>query len=179
MTRVRKRPLFLLLMGLLCLAFLLPTPLQAREKDKKTDTKPLVLVINYPYQIWSIGASKIHVCLFTPDFKPAQGAEVEVDGKKVATADKNGVAIFEMKPGARRSHNLVATLKGKEDSYIVRKVFSCNTRTASFRTDQVYVYTDRGVYSPGQDILIRLIAWELTGDYVPLPNKKIQMMLER
>lgn len=178
MTRLEKRPLFFLLLGLLCLAFLSPAPLYAREKDKKTDEKPLILVINYPYQIWSIGASKIHVCLFTPDFKPAQGAEVEVDGKKVATADQNGVAIFEMKPGARRSHSLVATLKGKEDTYRVRKAFSCNTRTASFRTDQVYVYTDRGVYSPGQDILLRLIAWELTGDYAPISKAKVQMMLQ-
>ena len=145
------------------------------EKMKK---EPLILIINYPYQIYSNDPTKIHLTLFKPDFTPAKGAKVTVNGKSVGEADKNGVCIFEYTPGSNKSHNLVATLKEKNKTYEVAKNFSCNSRTVSFKADRLYIYTDRGVYNPGQDILIRSIAWELKGEYSPVPNAKIQLLLQ-
>jgi len=139
---------------------------------------PLILIINYPYQIWSNDPTKIHLTLLKPDFKPAIGAVVKVDEKKVGKTDKNGVLIFDYKPGGNESHILFATLRQEEKTYEVIKNFSSNSRTVSFKADRVYVYTDRGVYNPGQNILIRIIAWQLKGEYTPVPNANIQLLLQ-
>ncbi len=147
------------------------------EKDKP-DFEPLVLVINYPYQIWSNDPTKIHLTLFKPDFSPARGARVSVNEKFMGKTDKHGVCIFDYVPGSGESHNLEATLKEGKKTYKVFKNFACNARTVSFKVDRLYIYTDRGVYNPGQDILIRAIAWQLKGEYAPLPNAEIQLLLQ-
>ncbi len=138
----------------------------------------LILIINYPYQIWSNDPTKIHLTLFKPDFIPARGAKVVVNGKSVGKADKNGVCIFDYIPGSNQSHNLVATLKEKKKTYEVIKDFSSYSRTVSFKADRVYVYTDRGVYNPGQNILVRIMAWQLKGEYSPIADAKIQLLLQ-
>ena len=150
-----------------------------KEPDKnKAAPKPLVLIINYPYQIWHTDTSKIHVVLFTPHFKPAAGAVVKVAGKEVGKTDDNGVCIFDFKPGARRARILTAELKSGGKTYRVTKSFRCNSRTVSFRSEQLYVYTDRGVYNPGQDVLIRLMAWELKGEYAPIADGKVEILFQ-
>jgi uncharacterized protein YfaS (alpha-2-macroglobulin family) len=146
--------------------------------EEEMKKEPLVLVINYPYQIYSNDPTKIHVTLFKPDFTPAKGAKVVVNKKDVGKADKNGVCIFDYVPGSNESHVLVATLKEKGKTYEIVKSFSCNSRTVSFKADRLFVYTDRGVYNPGQDILIRIIAWQLKGEYAPVPNAKVQLLLQ-
>jgi hypothetical protein len=147
------------------------------EKDK-SEFEPLVLVIDYPYQIWSNDPTKIHLTLFKPDFKPAYGAKVTVNGKFVGKADKNGVCIFDYIPGSGESHDLEATLKEGKKTYKVFKNFACNSRTVSFKADRLYIYTDRGVYNPGQEILIRAIVWQLKGEYSPIPGADIQLLLQ-
>ena len=140
--------------------------------------EPLILIINYPYQIWSSDPTKIHLTLFKPNFKPAVGAVVKVDKKRVGKTDKNGVLIFDYKPGSNENHTLVATLKQGKKSYKVTKHFSSFSRTVSFKADKIYVYTDRGVYNPGQDILVRIIAWQLKGEYTPVPDADVQLLLQ-
>ena len=148
------------------------------KKAKKAVEKPLVLVINYPYQITGSAMTKIHTTLLKPDFKPAAGAVVKVNGKKMGTADENGTCIFDYKPGANKSHRLKATLVEKGRRYVVRKTFSSNARTASFRSDQLFVYTDRAVYNPGDSILIRLLAWELLANYTAIDKAEISLLLQ-
>jgi len=150
------------------------------EKMKKETIKneQLVLIINYPYQIWSNDPTKIHITLFKPDFTPAVGAEVKINDKPVGKADKNGVCIFDYTPGSNQNHTLVATLKEGKKRYEVVKNFACNSRTVSYKADRLYVYTDRGVYNPGQDILIRIIAWQLKGEYSSVPDAKIQLLFQ-
>ena len=138
----------------------------------------LVLIINYPYQIWSEEPTKIHLTLFKPDFKPAVGAEVTVNDRPVGQADENGVCIFDYEPGANENHRLVATLEEENKIYQVDKSFSSNSRIASFRADRLYVYADRGVYNPGQDILVRIIAWQLKGEYGPVSDAKIELLFQ-
>jgi hypothetical protein len=147
------------------------------EKDKDR-IEPLVLIINYPYQIWSNDPTKIHLTLLKPDFRPAKNAIVTVDEKKVGKTDKNGVCIFDYMPGSNRNHKLTATLKEKGKTYKVFKEFACNARTVSYRVDRLFIYSDRGVYNPGQDILIRAIAWQLKGEYSPVPEEEIQLLLQ-
>jgi len=64
----------------------------SREKMNK---EQLILIINYPYQMWSGEATKIHLTLFKPAFRPAVGAEVSVNDQPVGKADENGVCIFD------------------------------------------------------------------------------------
>jgi len=151
---------------------------QRDDMKKKIIKEPLVLVINYPYQIWSNDPTKIHLTLFKPDFTPAKGAKIAINDKTIGKADKNGVFIFDFVPGSNQSHKLVATLKEGKKTYEVVKSFSSYARTVSFKADRIYVYTDRGVYNPGQDILIRIIAWQLKGEYSPVPNAKVQLLLQ-
>ena len=86
----------------------------SREKMKK---EQLVLIINYPYQIWSNEPTKIHLTLFKPDFKPAVGAEVSVNEQPVGKADENGVCIFDYEPGTNQDHRLAAILKEEDKIY--------------------------------------------------------------
>ena len=135
-------------------------------------------VLNYPYQITGSGITKIHLCLFKPDFTPAKGAEVTVNQKPAGTADENGVVIFEYTPGSGGSHQLEAVLRKEKATLRFSTAFRCNGRTESFRSDQLYVYTDRGLYNPGDTILCRLIAWELLEDYRAIPGAEISLLLQ-
>jgi hypothetical protein len=151
----------------------------AREgKAKPAGNGPLILVMNYPYQITGSAKTKIHAVLFKPDFSPAAGAVAKVNGKEVCRADDNGTCIFDYVPGENKSHSLVATLKEGGKSYRVVKSFASNARTASFRSDQLFVYTDRGVYNPGDNILVRVMAWELLGDYSALDRAKVKLLFQ-
>ncbi len=157
-------------------AFLLAPPASAQDRKEPADA--LHLVMNYPYQIWATGTTRIHVCLYTPDFRPAKGAKVTVNDKEVGTADEHGVCIFDYTPANSEQHRLVAEWKEGDRTHRVQKSFACNSRTESYRSEQVYVYTDRGVYNPGQSIRVRTIAWELTGGYAPLKDAKLQFLLQ-
>ncbi|MBN2736530.1 MAG: hypothetical protein JXR70_06075 [Spirochaetales bacterium] len=138
----------------------------------------LIMVINYPYQIWSQDSTKIHTTFFMPDFKPAKGAEVFVDGRFIGRSDGNGVMIFDLVAGNNSAHLLKARLNANGKVYGVDKSFSSNARTESFRVERVFVYTDRGVYNPGQEILLRVLAWELTGEYRPLVESPVEVYLQ-
>ncbi len=159
-------------------SFYSQTAFSERRPRKKIKTNPLVLVINYPYQIWSNDPTKIHLSLFKPNFKPAVAAKVSVNKKFIGKTDKNGILIFDYKPGNNNSHALDASLKEGKRKYEVFKTFASNSRTVSYRADKLYVYTDRGVYNPGQNILIRCMAWQLKGEYSPVPGAKIQLLLQ-
>ncbi|MBM4354548.1 MAG: hypothetical protein FJ109_12290, partial [Deltaproteobacteria bacterium] len=176
------RLLVLVLAVLLVVTELASIGAQEREGKEagaaKTKVEPLILVINYPYQITGQASTKIHVTLFKPDFSPAAGAEVKVNKKKVGVSDGNGTCVFDFVPGEGQTHVLTAQLDSKGGKYRVRKSFSSNARTESFRSDQLFVYTDRAVYNPGDEILVRMLAWELMADYKAIPNAEISVMLQ-
>ena len=150
----------------------------AKKKAVVMKTERLALVMNYPYQITGEGKTRIHVVLFTPDFEPAAGAVVKVNGKKVGVADEHGTCIFDYVPGANSAHKLVATLNKGGTRYRVTRHFQSNARTQSFRSDQLFVYTDRGVYNPGDTIHVRMLAWELLGNYTALPGAEVTVLFQ-
>ena len=138
----------------------------------------LLMFINYPYQIWSDDPTKIHLTMFLPDFTPAENALVKVNGKVVGEADENGTCIFDYVPGSNKKHVINAAVKKDGKTYQLTKNFSSNSRTASFKLDKLYVYTDRGVYNPGQEIYARIIAWKLKGEYSPVSKAEIQLFFK-
>ncbi len=155
-----------------------PPDEEAKVAKKALKRGRLALVMNYPYQITGEGKTKIHVTLFTPDFKPAAGAVVKVNKKKVGVADENGTCIFDYVPGSNSGHSLVATLTKGGTRYKVTKGFQSNARTQSFRSDQLFVYTDRGVYNPGDTIHVRMLAWELLGAYTAIPGAEVTILFQ-
>ncbi|MBW1870629.1 MAG: hypothetical protein JRJ19_01100, partial [Deltaproteobacteria bacterium] len=51
-------------------------------------------------------------------------------------------------------------------------------RTGSFESRNLFVYTDRGVYRPGETVLVRTIAWNLRGEFKPIRQAKIETLLK-
>ena len=129
-------------------------------------------VVNYPYQITGAGETNIHLSLFHDDFRPAVGSEITVNGNPVGKCDATGTCIFRFRPGSGSQHTLAA-------GGTILMGFACNARTESFRSDHLFVYTDRGVYNPGTRVLIRLLAWELLGEYSALAERTVEIFLER
>jgi hypothetical protein len=168
------------LMNIFCIMFLILPAVFVFSSGKQEikEENRLVMVINYPYQIWSADPTKIHLTLFKPDFSPAKGAEVKVNDKVFGRSDTNGVCIFDYVPGNEESHKLEAELVERGVRYREIKVFSCGSRTASFKAERLYVYTDRGVYNPGQRMFVRIIAWALKGEYAAIPNAEIQLLFQ-
>lgn len=162
---------------IIILTFISPSLFAKGDQEVKEEAQ-LACVINYPYQIWSDEPTKIHVTLFLPDFTPAKGAIVKVNDKEMGKADKNGTCIFDFVPGSESGHELKAELIHKGTKYKVTKQFSCNSRTVSFKAERLYVYTDRGVYNPGQDIFVRLVAWELKKEYTPVAQASVQLLFQ-
>ncbi len=162
------------------LAFLVAVPPQlclARPHPTQS-SKPLALVVNYPYEIAGDGETFLHVVLHTPNMKPAAGAVVRVDGKEMCRADAHGTCIFRFRPGSGNLHRLMARLKRAGVVYEVSHGFACNARTQSFRTDHLFVYLDRGVYNPGDTVHVRLIAWQLLGAYTPIEGADVDVLLQ-
>ena len=159
-------------------AFAGPKDEEAKPPSKYVKKGRLALVMNYPYQITGEGKTKIHLTLFTPEFEPAAGAVVKVNDKKVGVADENGTCIFDYVPGANSAHVLYARHKTGGTLYEVRKSFQSNARTQSFRSDQLFVYTDRGVYNPGDTIHVRMLAWELLGAYTAIPGAEVTILFQ-
>jgi hypothetical protein len=55
--------------------------------------------------------------------------------------------------------------------------FNPYQRTKTFATDRLYVYTDRGVYQPGEALHARIIGWRLKNDYAPLSSADVELLL--
>ncbi len=174
----KQSKLFYLLIGLVYFIVFQSVVINTEAKSKKLSDKQLIMFMNYPYQIWSNDPTKIHLTLLKQDFTPAHGAAVTVDGQSVGRTDENGVCIFDFRSKSKKSHKLTAAYQEQGSTYKTIKTFSSNARTVSFRADKLYVYTDRGIYNPGQNILIRIMAWQLKGEYTPLPGEKIQLLLQ-
>lgn len=146
--------------------------------------EPLLVAIDTPYEIFDDAGTFVHVAAWMPDGKPARGARVYLAGHLVGKTSKHGSLVFRWGvPGAdvkdywtNGSQISVRLDKGKK-SYGGDVWFSALSRTESFASDHLYVYTDRGVYAPGQSVLLRSIGWHLDVDYAALTEKTVEYVL--
>ncbi len=159
-------------------------PADAPRLDRKAlpSKGRLLLVLDTPYEIWSGQGTYVHLAAFLPDFRPAAGAAVFVGTRQVGKTDAHGTLAFSTTPrggddGAGRSLTVVYTDPATQAQEAGRLSFESYARTESFESAQLYVYTDRGVYNPGQTVLVRAIAWRLRGDYAPLAGQKVELSL--
>src|SRR5262245_48505325 len=94
----------------------LPAPEGAPAFDAKAVAakapKPLFIVIDSPYEIFSGMGSYLHAAVYRADFTPAKGALVYLDAKAVALTDEKGTAVFwRTAPTQERGQVVRATLE--------------------------------------------------------------------
>jgi hypothetical protein len=138
--------------------------------------KPLFLVTDAPYEMWQGAATKIHVVAYGPGFQPIAGARVFAGDAEVGTTGPGGTLIFSHRPRGAFLLRAVAQIDGVEAEGAVR--MESYRRTESFETANLFVHTDRGVYRPGEEVLLRAIAWRLRGDFTPIAAAKVEALLK-
>ena len=150
-----------------------------RRADAPGRKGDLLIAIDSPYQIFGRSASYLHVAAWTGNGAPAAGARVYVNREQVGRTDGTGTLVFR--------HEGVGD---DTDSFEHRSIFvvdaaeRCGSasfspfqRTKTFAVDRLFVYTDRGVFQPGETVHIRAIGWRLKHDYSPLVDAPIEFLL--
>jgi len=141
------------------------------------------LVIDSPYEIFSKVGTYIHVAAWLPSFQPAANARVFVDGKLRGRTDATGTLVFRDVPdpnGAGGGSHQVAVIAGDGKARTSGGAnYNAYARTQSFERANLYVYTDRGVFNPGETIHVRAFAWRLRGDYRPFADAPVNVLLRR
>lgn len=155
--------------------------------DRLSDTgpvEPMLVAIDTPYEVFSNSGTFVHVAAWLPDGTPAEGARVYLMDELVGRADATGTLIFRWGvTGAEvddywtsgSAVNVRHRVGGT--TYGGSVWFSAFARTESFASDHVYVYTDRGVYNPGQTIHVRSLAWNLAIDWAPIESASVEYLL--
>jgi len=159
----------------------------AADKDRSLSDEGqfdgyLNLVIDTPYQIWGEMGTYIHLAAYDPKFNAASDAMVYMDGKAFGKTDKTGTFVFSQAPNPDmsygNSHTLDVVYSKGGKKYHGSTNFNAYPRTQGFESASVFVYTDRGVYNPGQTIHIRSIGWGLKDDFFPLKFKQLEFLLK-
>jgi len=159
-----------------------------KEKDSAIDTDVdavsdgVRLVLDSPYQMFSKTGTYVHVAAYLPTFAPAASARVFVDGKLAGRTDATGTFVFRDVPKdvyGNGQHNLsviagTGTTRSKGGA-----TYTAFARTHSFERANLYVYTDRGVFAPGDTVHVRAFAWRLRGDYRPFADAAVNVLLRK
>lgn len=163
---------------------LVGTALSGADLPSGDVDKPLLVTIDTPYQVFDATGTFIHVAAWAPDGTPARNARVYLSEHLVGRTDTHGVLVFRWGvPGndladywtSGSSINVRWDHQGETHGGAVW--FSAFSRTQSFASDHLFVYTDRGVYNPGQTVHLRSIGWHLEADYAPLAESQIEYLL--
>jgi hypothetical protein len=136
---------------------------------------PLLLVTNSPYEIFQGGRTFVHVVVFDPAFRPVPGARVLAAGQEVGRTDRHGSLVFSHRPRGAFVLRAEAELDGKPHAGAVP--MEAYPRTESFESRQLFVHTDRGLYRPGDPILLRALCWRLRGDFRPVAGAELEASL--
>ncbi len=146
--------------------------------------RPLLVAIDTPYELFSELGSLIHVAAWTPEGEPADGAWVYYGTRAVGRTNRHGtfafrhgVATADVQDYVENGGVITVVWDRDENRYRGNVWFSVLSRTESFATDHIHVYTDRGVFSPGDDIRLRTIAWHLADDYTALTDAEVEFTL--
>ncbi len=152
----------------------LPLLLAALSSPARSDGR-LYLVTDSPYEIWSGSGTKVQVVVYGPRFRPVQGAAVFAGSRQVGLTDADGTLIFKHRPhGCFRLSARANIGDGVAFGAVSMEAYR---RTGSFESANLFVYTDRGVYRPGETIHLRSIAWKLRGDFRPISGARIETLL--
>lgn len=147
-----------------------------REDEGDAPTQQLFLVVDTPYEIWSGAGSYVRVVAYRPDFRPAAGAQIYLDEQQVGITDAHGGLVFRNTFGGEHGGG-EHVITGVQGARVGQVEFESYQRTQSFESTQIYAYTDRGVYAPGQTLRLRALAWRLRGDFSALAGEGVEVRL--
>lgn len=136
----------------------------------------LHVVLDAPYQSWAGEGTFVHALVMDDRLRPVPGAEVYLGPELVARTDEHGAVAFRRTPTEEQDGSS-GVLTFKHGDQLRTIAYRAGTRTESFEGKTVYVYSDRGVYQPGQTMHVRAIGWKLRGEYTPLENQRIELQL--
>jgi MG2 domain/Alpha-2-macroglobulin family len=148
--------------------------------DAPGRTGELMVAIDSPYQVFGTSGSYVHVAAWRSDGQPAARARVYQGREAVGRTDATGSLVFAHAPAKKNAN------EGWDPSaiFVVDGGMRCGAvdfnpygRTKTFATDRLYVYTDRGVFQPGDTVHLRIIGWRLTKDYRPLEGAQVEILL--
>lgn len=154
------------------------------ELDEAEVDGRLLVTIDTPYQVFDDAGTLIHVAAWAPDGRPAAGAEVYLADHFVGRTDGAGAMAFRWGvPGndleSYWTSGSSVSVRWDDDGTVRGGSvwFSAFSRTESYESDHLYVYTDRGVYAPGDTVRARLIGWHLAADYAPIEGGEVELLL--
>jgi len=136
----------------------------------------LHLVTDSPYEIWRGSTTKVQVVVFGPRFRPVAGATVFAGSRRVGVTDRDGTLVFSHRPRGGFTLSARARLGGREAYGSVH--MEAYRRTGSFESSNLFVYTDRGIYRPGETIHLRSLAWRLRGEFRPISGARLEVLLQ-
>lgn len=142
----------------------------------------LRVAIDTPYQLFGRASSYLHLVAWREDGRPAAGSRVFVGRRSVGRTNADGTLVFRYnKP---KSDDADGGFSSQETLFVIDGNGRCGAaeftpyqRTESFASDQLYIYTDRGVYRPGETVHVRAIGWRLEADYVPIVGGDVELVL--
>lgn len=138
----------------------------------------LRLAIDTPYQLFGRSSSYLHVVAWQKDGRPVADARVFVGRRAVGRTNADGTLVFRHRgvdDAEDPEQRTLFVIDGKGRCGAAE--FTPFRRTESFASDQLYVYTDRGVYRPGETVHVRVIGWRLEADYVPITGGEVELAL--
>lgn len=126
------------------------------------EANALLVAIDTPYQIFDNQKTYVHVAAWHVDGKPAKSARVHVGEFQVGETNEHSSLVFLYPPkgsGGKSALNTnIITIINTQNKNLQNSIkFSPNIHTTSFTSNHLFIYTDRGVYKPGDTISMRAI----------------------
>ena len=140
----------------------------------------LMVAIDSPYQLFARDSTYVHVAAWKPNGKPASGASVYVGGREVGRTDRSGTLVYrhdQPEEDENFDYSMRAITVVDAAGRCGEVEFSPYQRTPSFASDELFIYSDRGVYRPGETVHVRGLGWRLSDDYAPLSGAQIEVTL--
>jgi hypothetical protein len=156
---------------------------RARRPNGPGRRGDLLISIDSPYQLFGRSASYLHVAAWTLDGSPAAGASVYIDRRRIGRTNASGTLVSRQEgiqqddPDRADGFYGSAVFVIDDAGHCGAASFSPYERTATFAVDRLFVYTDRGVFAPGDTVHVRAIGWRLKQDYRPLVAAPIEFLL--
>ncbi|MBH23235.1 MAG: hypothetical protein CMH57_02000 [Myxococcales bacterium] len=159
-----------------------PSERELPVAKQAADGRALLVAIDTPYQIFKEQGTYIHVASWQQDGAPAANANVYVGSTQVGQTDPTGTLVFLYPPrgsgGSALDANVITVVDASQPEVWGAVPFNPHLRTASFASDHLFVYTDRGVYRPGETVRTRILGWHLEADYAPLSEAAVDVLLK-
>lgn len=145
------------------------------EEEKDKGIRPLAIVAVAPRN--ASKNSKLHIVVYDELLNPVSDAEILVDGELVGKTDRRGVLIHTInnrEPSKVVARKLIKGVPAQGTILLPQPVNSKEKKEV-----EIFVYTDRGIYRPGETVHIRILGWRIGRRIETLSGEKIKILLKK